>query len=48
MIVQPSPPVRRLTAALIGLVLMMVGAPPQSAAGQGTTRVRSLQIIANG
>jgi len=47
-IVQPSPPVRRLTAALIGLVLMMVGAPPQSAAGQGTTRVRSLQIVANG
>ncbi len=48
MIVQPSPPVRRFTAILIGLVLMMVGPQPQNAAGQGTTQVRSLQIVANG
>ena len=48
MIVQASPPVRRLTASLIGLVLMMVGPQPQNAAGQGTTQVRSLQIVANG
>ncbi len=48
MIVQASPPVRRLTAALIGFVLMMMGPQPQRAAGQGTTQVRSLQIVANG
>ena len=46
---QASPPARRLTAALIGFVLMMVGPQPQRAAGQGAaTQVRSLQIVANG